>query len=169
MLERRKRMTFSEAYIPEFDNEMANTRKLLDCVPDDKFGWKPHAKSMSLGRLATHIAELVEWGTLVVNQDKLELGTGSQPKDPTTKAGLTELLDKNVAASRQAIAGATDDHLAGTWTLLYGGHTIFAMPRMQVLRGVVLSHVIHHRGQLSVYLRLLDVPIPGMYGPSADA
>ncbi len=162
-------MTYSEAYLPEFDHEMANTRKLLDCVPDDKLGWKPHAKSMSLGKLATHIAELVEWGALVVNEDKLDLGTWSRPQDPTTTAGLTDLLDKNAVASRQAIAAATDEHLAETWTLLAGGHTIFAMQRGQVLRGVVLSHVIHHRGQLSVYLRLLDVPIPGMYGPSADA
>lgn len=161
-------MTFSEGYLPEFDHEMTNTRAILDCVPDDKFGWKPHAKSMSLGRLASHIAELVAWGALVVNQDKLELGTGGQPADPTNKAGLIELLDNNVAASREAIAGASDEHIAQIWTMLYGGRTILAMPRMQVLRAVVLSHVIHHRGQLSVYLRLLDVPIPGMYGPSAD-
>lgn len=162
-------MTFSEAYVPEFDHEMANTRKLLECVPDGKFGWKPHAKSMSLGRLATHVAELAEWGALVVNQDKLELGTGTPPPDPTTQAALVGLLDKNVAASRSAISGATDQHLAKNWDFLYGGHPIFSMPRMQVLRNVVLSHIIHHRGQLSVYLRLLDVPIPGMYGPSADA
>ena len=162
-------MTFSKAYLPEFEHEMTNTRAMLDCVPDDKFGWKPHAKSMSLGKLASHVAGLVEWGAVVVNQDKLDLGTGGQSPEPTTRAGLLELLDKNVADSRAAIEGATDEHLAKTWSLIYGGHTVLAMPRMQVLRGVVLSHVIHHRGQLSVYLRLLDVKIPGMYGPSADA
>ena len=162
-------MSFSETYVPEFDHEMANTRKLLECVPDGKFGWKPHAKSMSLGRLATHVAELVEWGAHVVNHDKLDLGAGTQPPEPTTKAGLIEMMDRNVAASRRAIAGATDEHLAQNWALVYGGQTIFAMPRAQVLRTVALNHIIHHRGQLSVYLRLLDVPIPGMYGPSADA
>lgn len=163
------RMTFSETYLPEFEHEMSNTRKLLDCVPDDKFTWKPHAKSMALGSLANHIADLVEWGAFVVSQDKLELGPGTQqPPSPTNKTGLIAALDKNIAASRKAIAGANDDHLAKTWTFVYGGNTIFAMPRAQVLRNVVLSHVIHHRGQLSVYLRLLDIPIPGMYGPSAD-
>jgi uncharacterized damage-inducible protein DinB len=162
-------MSFSQEYLPEFDHEMANTRKLLECVPQDKFDWKPHAKSMSLGRLATHVAELVEWGALVVNQDKLELGTGAQPPAPSTTDGLISMLDKNVESSRTAIAGASDQHLAKNWDFLYGGHPIFSMPRMVVLRSVVMNHVIHHRGQLSVYLRLLDVPIPGMYGPSADA
>jgi len=162
-------MTFSETYLPEFDHEMANTHKMLEALPDGQFDWKPHAKSMSLGRLATHVAELVEWGALVVNQDSLELGRAAPAQGPATKAAVMELLDKNTAASHKAIASASDEHLAKLWTLLYGGQTIFTMPRAQVLRSVVMSHVIHHRGQLSVYLRLLDVPIPGMYGPSADA
>ena len=162
-------MSFSEEYLPEFDHEMANTRKLLECVPEDKFAWKPHAKSMSLATLAGHISDMVEWADLVVSQDKLELAPGTVPQAPASKAALMESLDKNVEKSRKAIADASDAHLAKNWDFLYGGHAIFSMPRTQVLRSVVMNHVIHHRGQLSVYLRLLDVPIPGMYGPSADA
>ena len=161
-------MTFSETYLPEFDHEMANTRKLLDGVPDAKFDWKPHAKSMTLGSLAGHISDLVEWAAVVISQEKLEITPGTQPQAAKTKAALMASLDKNIAESRKAIAGATDEHLAKTWEFLYGGHSIFAMPRRDVLRNVVMNHIIHHRGQLSVYLRLLDVPIPGMYGPSAD-
>jgi uncharacterized damage-inducible protein DinB len=161
-------MTFSETYLPEFDHEMTNTRTIVDCVPEDKLAWKPHAKSMSLGTLAGHISDLVGWAGMVIGQDKLEMTPGTVPKAPATKAQLMESLEKNIAASREAIAGATDEHLANNWAFLYGGQPIFSMPRTQVLRSVVMNHVIHHRGQLSVYLRLLDVKIPGMYGPSAD-
>jgi uncharacterized damage-inducible protein DinB len=161
-------MTISEMLLPEFDQEMANTRKILDCVPEDKFGWKPHAKSMTLGRLSSHVAELPQWGVFVINQDKLELTPGTKPFSAATKAELMEALDKNAAAAREAIAGADDEHLGKIWTFIYGGHTVLALPRAVVLRSMVMSHLIHHRGQLSVYLRLNDVAIPGMYGPSAD-
>jgi uncharacterized damage-inducible protein DinB len=161
-------MTISEMFLPEFDMEIASTRKILDCVPEDKFAWKPHAKSMSLGRLASHVAELPQWGVFVVDQDKLELTPGVKPFSAATKAELMEALDKSAAAGREAIAGAGDEHLWKIWSLIYGGHTVFSLPRVVVLRGTVMSHMIHHRGQLSVYLRLNDVAIPGMYGPSAD-
>jgi uncharacterized damage-inducible protein DinB len=161
-------MTISEMLLPEFDQEMANTRKILDCVPEDKFAWKPHAKSMSLARLASHVAELPNWTVYTIDQDKLELTPGMKPFIAETKAELMEAIDKNILAAREAIAGASDEHLGKIWTFIYSGHTVFAMPRTTVLRNMVMSHLIHHRGQLSVYLRLLDVAIPGMYGPSAD-
>jgi uncharacterized damage-inducible protein DinB len=161
-------MTISEMLLPEFDQEMASTRKIVDCVPEDKFAWKPHTKSMTLGRLASHVSELAGWAVLVVNQDKLELTPGQKPFSAATKAELIGALDKNIADARAAIAGASDEHLGKTWSFIYGGHTVFALPRATVLRNMVMSHMIHHRGQLSVFLRLNDIPIPGMYGPSAD-
>jgi uncharacterized damage-inducible protein DinB len=161
-------MTISEILLPEFDQEMANTRKIIECVPEDKFGWKPHEKSMTLGRLASHVAEMPGWVVVTINQDKLELTPGQKPFLASTKAELLETLDKNVSEARKAIAGATDDHLSKIWSLIYGGKTVFSMPRAAVLRSMVMSHMIHHRGQLGVYLRLVDVAIPGMYGPSAD-
>ncbi len=161
-------MTISEALLPEFDHEMANSRKMLDVVPDDKFGWKPHEKSFSLGRLASHVAEMPGWATVTIKQDSLEMTPGEKPFNAPTKADLLAAFDKNTSEARAALAGATDEHLRKNWKFIYGGHTIFDQPRTGVLREMVLSHLIHHRGQLSVYLRLLDVPIPGMYGPSAD-
>lgn len=161
-------MSINETLLPEFDQEMASTRKILDSVPEDKFAWKPHAKSMSLDRLASHIAEMPGWGIMIIDQDKLDMTPGQKPFVASTKAELLEALDKNVAAARAAIAGASDEHLTRIWTFSFAGHTIFALPRIAALRTMVMSHVIHHRGQLSVYLRLIDVPVPGMYGPSAD-
>lgn len=161
-------MTISEMLLPEFDQEMASTRKILDCVPEEKFAWKPHAKSMALDRLASHIAELPNWGGEIITKDRLDLTPGMKPFIASTKAELMEALDKNVAAARDAIAGASDEHFGKIWTFTFAGHTVFALPRTAALRSMVMSHLIHHRGQLSVYLRLLDVAIPGMYGPSAD-
>jgi uncharacterized damage-inducible protein DinB len=162
-------MTISEMLLPEFDQEMANARKILDCVPEDKFNWKPHPKSMTLGRLASHVAEMPQWALFTIQQDQLELTPGMKPFNAETKAELLETLDKNTAAAREALAGVSDEDLGKIWKLIYAGNPMFAMPRTAVLRSMVFSHMIHHRGQLSVYLRLLDVPIPGMYGPSADA
>ena len=162
-------MTTSETLLPQFDQEMANTRKLLECVPEEKFSWKPHEKSMTLGRLASHVAEMAEWGAMTVNTEKLELTADSKPFSATKKTELIEKFNSNVASAREAIAGAGDEHLTKNWSLFYMGNQMLSMPRIDVLRNVVLSHMIHHRGQLSVYLRLLDVKIPGMYGPSADS
>ncbi|HEX4133511.1 MAG TPA: DinB family protein [Bryobacteraceae bacterium] len=161
-------MTISETLLPEFDQEMANLRKLVDCVPEDKFSWKPHAKSMSLGRLASHASEMPQWATFIISHDKLEMTPGQAPFNAATKAELMAALDKNVAEARALIAGATDEQLAKNWSFVYGGHVVMTMPRAVALRNAVMNHIIHHRGQLSVYLRLQDVPIPGMYGPSAD-
>jgi uncharacterized damage-inducible protein DinB len=161
-------VTISQMLLPEFDQEMASTRKILERVPDDKFGWKPHEKSMTMGRLASHVAEMANWAAETINRDKLEFSRGTKPYLATSTAELLEALDRNVAAGRAAIAGASDEHLAQPWSLVFDGHTVFTMPRVNVLRSVVMNHLIHHRGQLSVYLRLNDVAIPGMYGPSAD-
>jgi uncharacterized damage-inducible protein DinB len=161
-------MTISEILLPEFDQEIANTRKILDCCPEDKFAWKPHEKSMSLGRLASHVAEMPMWATAIVYQDKLEMTPGQKPFSAATKAELMAAVDKNVTDARAAIAGAGDEHFGKSWSFIYGGHIVFTLPRAVALRSMVMSHIIHHRGQLSVYLRLNDVAIPGMYGPSAD-
>jgi uncharacterized damage-inducible protein DinB len=161
-------MTISETLLPEFDQEMANTRKILACVPEDKFTWKPHEKSMTLGRLASHVAEMANWAAVTVNLDKLELKPGDKPFNAATSAELLGGSDKYAAEGRAAIAGAGDESLGQPWSLVYGGHTLLTMPRAAVLRGMVMNHMIHHRGQLSVYLRLNDVAVPGMYGPSAD-
>jgi uncharacterized damage-inducible protein DinB len=165
-------MPMSQVLLPEFDHEMANTRKALERVPDDKFGWKPHEKSMTLGRLATHVAELTGWIPTTLETESLDFAPpGAPPFQPKIAASQAELLatfDKNVAAARAAIGGAGDAQWMVPWTLLNGGQTIFSLPRIAVLRGMVMNHIIHHRGQLAVYLRLNDVPVPALYGPSAD-
>ncbi len=165
-------MALSQSLLPEFDHEVETTRKVLARVPDDKFGWKPHEKSMLMGNLASHIAHMLTWSVLTVNGDSFDMNPpdAPAPKAPTaaSQAELLELFDKNAAAARDAIAGASDEQLFGNWSLLLGGNTLFTMPRIAVLRSFVMNHIIHHRGQLSVYLRLNDVPVPSIYGPSAD-
>jgi len=165
-------MPLSDALLMEFGQEMANTRKALERVPEDKFGWKPHEKSMTLGRLATHVAELAGWTTTTLESESLDLAPpGAPPYQPQTAASRTDLLalfDKNVAGATAAIRAATDPQWMVNWSLLAGGKAILSMPRIAVMRGVVMNHIIHHRGQLTVYLRLNDVPVPALYGPSAD-
>jgi DinB family len=162
-------MALSEALLSEFDQEMANTRRSLERVPGDKFDWKPHPKSMTLGSLATFLAILPSWGTTTIAQDSLDL-LGPAPPAPAASSAkdLLELFDKNAADARRTIAGASDQHLMKPWTLLKGGKSLLSQPRIAVLRSFVMNHMIHHRGQLSVYLRMNDVPVPAIYGPSAD-
>jgi uncharacterized damage-inducible protein DinB len=162
-------MTISETLLPEFDQEMAGTRAILECVPEDKFAWKPHTKSMTMGRLASHVAELPGWAAYTIDQEKLELTPDMKPLNAATKSELMDAFAANISTARAALAGASDEHLGKTWSLLYDGHVVLSMPRAAVLRTMVLSHLIHHRAQLGVYLRLNDIAIPGMYGPSADA
>ena len=161
-------MAIADALVPEFDHEMTTTRKLLERVPEDKFDWKPHAKSFSLGALATHLATLPVWGAETLNKSEIDVGGDRPPSSPPSKAELLANFDKNVAATRAALTGKTDAELMGVWSLKRGGHTLFTMPKTVVWRSFVLNHLVHHRGQLSVYLRLLDVPVPSIYGPSAD-
>jgi uncharacterized damage-inducible protein DinB len=165
-------MALSEALLPEFDHEMANTRKTLERVPEDKFGWKPHEKSMTMGRLANHLADIPVWALHGLEQDSLDVnppgGESRKPSEVSSRKELLALFDKNVAAARAAIAGASDEKFGKPWTLLNGGQEVFTLPRAAVLRNFVLNHSIHHRAQLGVYLRLNDVPVPSIYGPSAD-
>ena len=165
-------MKISEALLPEFDHEMANTRKTLERVPEDKFSWKPHEKSMTLGRLAVHVAEIPTWAAHTIEMDSLDVAPpGAPPYQPPkadTRKDILDLFDKTVTSARAAIAGASDEHLLKPWTLLSGGKTILTMPRVAVLRSFIMNHTIPHRAQLGVYLRLNNVPVPAIYGPSAD-
>lgn len=165
-------MSIVQTLLPEFDHEMANTRRLLEVVPAADAAWKPHPKSSSLGDLAAHIATLPRWARLVLEQPELDLGSpanASIAKVPfTTVPELLEQFDRHVREARAALASVTDAAMGVTWTLKNRGTTIFSMPRAAVVRGFILSHMIHHRGQLSVYLRLRDVPLPSLYGPTAD-
>ncbi|MFL6290353.1 MAG: DinB family protein [Thermoanaerobaculia bacterium] len=165
-------MAIKESILPEFDHEMATTRKLLERVPEQDAAWQPHTKSMTLGRLAIHLATLPAWGTMTMAETEFDMNPpGGQPfQSPPfeTTAGALAAFDENVARTRAAIAAASDQDFMVPWALKNGGQTIFSMPRVAVLRSFVVNHVIHHRGQLSVYLRLRDVPIPSIYGPTAD-
>jgi uncharacterized damage-inducible protein DinB len=165
-------MSISKMILPEFDHEMANTRKTLERVPDDKFGWKPHEKSMSLGDLATHLGNIPSWTKNTFEMDELDVAPPGAPpyrlEQAKSRAELLEAFDKNVSEARAALEAATDENWQGKWSLLMTGKTIFTLPRPAVFRGFIMSHSIHHRAQLGVYLRLLDVPVPSIYGPSAD-
>jgi uncharacterized damage-inducible protein DinB len=162
-------MKISDALLPEFDQEMATTRKTLERIPEDKLGWKPHEKSMSLGRLAGHVAELPGLGAMALKTDTLNLSAGAfTPFTATSQKETLHFFDQRVAEARAAIAAASDEHLMQPWTLEARGKTIFKMPRVAALRAMMMSHIIHHRAQLGVYLRLNNVPVPSVYGPSAD-
>ncbi|MFZ0963412.1 MAG: DinB family protein [Terriglobia bacterium] len=165
-------MALNEALLPEFDQEMAHTRKCLERVPDDKFDWKPHAKSMTVRQLTTHLALFPEWMVDTLAKESFDYapvgGGGYKPPVFNSHKDLLEVFDRDAAKARAALKGASDAQLMATWSLLAGGKTIFSMPRIAVLRGMVMNHMIHHRAQLGVYLRLNDVPVPAIYGPSAD-
>jgi len=165
-------MGLSEALLPEFDYEMANTRKTLERVAEDKFTWKPHKKSMTMAELAVHLATIPGWAVPTIREDALDIAPpGEPPYQPPPAHSRTEVLeifDKNIQAARAAIAEARDEHLLQPWTLLSGGQTVFTLPRITVLRSMIMNHSIHHRAQLGVYLRLNDIPVPAIYGPSAD-
>ena len=165
-------MAIAESFLPEFDHEMANTRKMLALVPDEKLDYAPHDKSMKMGRLAGHIAEMAGWTVDIFNTPELDVapvdGPSYQPFIVGSRDELLAAFDKNIVAAKEAIADASDEALTTSWSLLAGGNTMFTMPRIGVLKSMVLNHIIHHRAQLGVYLRMNDVPIPGMYGPSAD-
>jgi uncharacterized damage-inducible protein DinB len=164
-------MTIAEMLLPEFDREVAVTRKTLERVPEGRLEWRPHEKSTTLGGLATHISNLLTWAVHTIEKDSIDIAPGGTPlrAEPVGSAAeAVEIFDRNASAARAAIAGADDERLAGTWTLFANGRQIFAQPRAGVLRGMVMNHLIHHRAQLGVYLRLNDVPVPAVYGPSAD-
>jgi uncharacterized damage-inducible protein DinB len=161
-------MPIAQMLLPEFDQEVKSTRKLLECVPDGKFDFKPHEKSMTLGRLAAHVAEMPNYMIGTLSLESLNFTGEEKPFAPATRQELLDAFDKTAVQARELLAKATDEDLAKIWTLTYKGQQVFSMPRAAVLRSMVLSHLIHHRGQLGVYLRMNNVEFPGMYGPSAD-
>ena len=164
-------MALKDALLPEYDHEMGTTRRLLERVPEADLGWKPHDKSFSLGMLASHIANIprwIEWTCDVALLDLATVGEDARDKDPKSIAELLKTFDANVKQGRQKIDAQTDGMMFGQWTLKQGDHEILTMPRVSVLRSFIMNHLIHHRGQLSVYLRLRNVPLPAIYGPTAD-
>jgi uncharacterized damage-inducible protein DinB len=161
-------MTIAQSMLAEFDQEMANTRKILELVPDDKFDYKPHPKSMALGHLAGHVAEMASWGTVTLKQDTLTMNPGDKGFEPKSRQEILDFFDKSVPEFRETLAATSDEDMLKTWTLNVGDKPMFSMPRIAVIRGMVMNHIIHHRAQLGVYLRLNDIAFPGVYGPSAD-
>lgn len=161
-------MPIAETFLAEIEREAATTRKLLERVPEDKFDWKPHAKSMSLGGLSTHVAKLLNWGVMTIDQPEFDVANVEPNAAVASRAELLTTFDGLVSEARSKLAGKTDAELMAPWTLRHGSQTIFTMPKAAVLRSFVMNHMIHHRGQLSVYLRLNDVPVPSIYGPTAD-
>jgi uncharacterized damage-inducible protein DinB len=161
-------MSLSSAFLKEFDNEVKTTRRVLERVPADKFDWKPHPKSMSLGELAMHVAMVPDvicgWACV---DEKVFTGADKTPM-PKTNADLTSALDKSAKTMNDTITTLGDSGLMANWKATAGGAKIFEMPKAALIRSIALNHWYHHRGQLSVYLRLLDVPVPSIYGPSAD-
>ena len=161
-------MALKDTLLAEFDHEMGTTRRLLDRLPDAQLGWAPHEKSMTLGGLATHLSNLPNWGTTILTDAFYDLAAG--PPNLTAAGSRAELLanfDAAVARTRAAL-DKTDEELGAQWKLKRGDSEIFSLPRAAAFRSFVLYHVVHHRGQMSVYLRLIGVPVPAIYGPSAD-
>ena len=159
-------MTIAAALIPEFDQEMATTRRLLERVPSDKGSWKPHPKSFPLGHLAQLVSWMPGWITTTIREPALDLAKGGGYSVEPTEA-LLRVFDKNVGEARAALAAADDAAFVAPWSLKHGERVLMTLPRGTVVRQHI-NHLVHHRGQLTVYLRLLDVPIPSIYGPTAD-
>jgi uncharacterized damage-inducible protein DinB len=165
-------MQISDALLPEFDQEMAGTRKTLERCPEDKFDFTPHPKSFQMISLATHIVNMIGWTLDIVHKDSFDVApVGAPPykEEPaTSSADLLAKFDRNVVAARAALAGAGDEQLMAPWSLLQGGQTYFTLPRIVCIRSFIMNHIVHHRAQLCVYLRINDIPVPALYGPSAD-
>jgi uncharacterized damage-inducible protein DinB len=161
-------MAIKDGLLAEYDHEMGTTRKLLDRLPDSALSFKPHVKSMSLGGLATHLSSLPSWGGRILNEPFFDL-TDAPPNrtELTSRADILAQFDEQVRLTRASM-DKTDAEFVAPWALKRGGHEMFTMPKVAAFRSFVVHHSIHHRGQLSVYLRLNDVPLPSMYGPTAD-
>jgi len=159
-------MSIGQSMIPEFDQEMATTRRVLERVPSEKNTWKPHEKSFSIGHLAQLVARMPGWIPMTVNHSKLDLSQAA-PYSYETTAMLLDDFDRNVREARDALANVTDEQLHQPWALTMGERQLMTLPRGVVLRQNI-NHLVHHRAQLTVYLRLLDIPVPSVYGPTAD-
>jgi uncharacterized damage-inducible protein DinB len=163
-------MSIAEALVADFHEEAENTRKVLSAVPDDHLDWKPHAKSMSLGRLAGHIAETPGWAPSLM-EDELDFAKAAGDWKPFLPANRSELLarfESEAGAFQKLVASKQDDFLKRTWTMRHGSQVLWQTSRHNALRSTAIHHIVHHRGQLTVYLRLLGVPVPPTYGPTAD-
>jgi len=164
--------TISQALLPEFDHEIANTRKTLERVPEANPDFRPHPKSMPLARLAGHLAEIPVWAAMTLSQDEIDVspanGQQFEPQIMKSRKDLLAKFDQDVKNARAALASTSDDVMMKPWSLKRAGQTIFTMPRVAVMRSFVMNHMVHHRAQLGVYLRMNDVAVPSLYGPSAD-
>lgn len=158
----------SQSLLPEFDMEMAHTRKTLERVPESRGDFRPHAKSMTLARLAGHLGEIPTWAHMTLAQDELNMAGGGAGATMTSRQATLDQFDGDLAKARAVLVGITDADMMKTWTLKMGDRVVLAMPRVAVFRGFVMNHMIHHRAQLGVYLRMNDVGVPSIYGPSAD-
>ena len=165
-------MSIAQSLLPEFDAEMKATRIVLERVPEDKLGWRPHEKSSPLGHLALHIARLLRWGTMTFDRTEFDLASPEGQKEksapPRNREEVLQTFDRNLAAARQALLSASDSDFMTGWTLAVGDKKLFTLPRAAVYRQMVMNHLIHHRAQLTVYYRLVGVPVPSLYGPTAD-
>lgn len=161
-------MSIQKALLIELEREKDNTLRILNALPNEQFGWKPHEKSMSLGELANHIVELHNWVAFVFNQETFDFKTDYVPSTLATKEELIAVLEQGFETNKKVIDNLDEANYFSTWTLKAGDHVIAALPKAGAIRFIVTNHLVHHRGQLSVYLRLLNVPVPGIYGPSAD-
>ena len=164
-------MSIITSLVQEFEHEMGNTRRVLERLPDGKFDWKPHEKSYSMGKLAAHVANMPIWIGPLFTTSELDFASGDpvlRIPNPKTRAEVLEEFEKTTAAAREGFAKGDDATLSQPWTLRMGEHVIFTIPRIAAYRSFFMHHQVHHRAQLTVYLRLNDVPVPGLYGPSAD-
>lgn len=164
-------MSIADSLLPEYDHELATTRRVLERVPEAEFGWKPHPKSMTLGQLAGHVANIPFWLSATIDAPFYDLTAGDKEatlEAPASRDLLLKQFDEKVRKARASLANASDAELMAPWSLKHGGTEIFSLPRVAAVRSFVMNHMIHHRGQLSVYLRLKDVPVPPIYGPTAD-
>ncbi|MBI4913477.1 MAG: maleylpyruvate isomerase N-terminal domain-containing protein [Acidobacteria bacterium] len=165
-------MSIAHSLLPEFDHEMAGLRRLLERIPGDRMDFRPHPKSFSLHELANHLAFVPRWATATMETTELEFSSpevqAMRPTPADSAAGLVKILDEGLPVARERLASASDEAYLVPWSGKNGGKVLFTLPRIAVIRGMVLNHMIHHRAQATVYLRMLDVPVPALYGPSAD-
>ena len=161
-------MTIGQMLLPEFDQEMANTRKILELVPDDKLDWKIHEKSNTISWLANHLSDIPGWTIATIHQDEWDEGKAEKPEITHSREAYLKTFDKNVAEARDALENVDDQTIMKNWRFLYNGQEIFTLPKLAVIRTWVINHIIHHRGIMTVYYRVNEIPVPGMYGPSAD-
>jgi uncharacterized damage-inducible protein DinB len=165
-------MTIGQTMLSEFDQEMLNTRKVLERCPVEKWNWKPHEKSGTLGWLAGHVATMIDWLPVTIKTEELDYapvgGPAWEPPKTDNRQQVLAEFDKNVKAARAALANVSDVEMMKNWRLLAGGQEVFSVPRIAAIRSMVLNHHYHHRAQLTVYFRLLGIAVPGLYGPSAD-